>query len=374
MHKSLIKYLVLFLTPLLFSGCVAKFIPEIEEDRELLVVQGLLTNQNEPDTIKLSRSLPLGQKIDARPVTGSTVSISDDEGNSYTLSETNAGSYTTPPSFIRTPGRFYTLHINSGGLNYESFPMEMKPVPPIDSVYYEKSVIEKPFQSFKGVDACDIFLDTHDPTGNCKFYRWDFSETWVFRLLYEVPNNTCWISDNSHYVNVKSTAAFNESKVIRYPLIHISNLTDRLQTRYSILVNQYSINEDEFNYWEKISNIAVQVGSLYDIIPASVPSNIQCIENPGEKVLGYFSVSAKTSKRIYIQNNFAGIVNRYADCVTDTILDGKPTGLNERVWILLTHACSFPCSPLYEITTHKECTDCTLRGSIIRPSFWEDDK
>ncbi len=373
MYKNLVKYIALLLTPVLISGCVAKFIPEIEEDKELLVVQGLLTDQLAPDTIKLSRSLPLGQRIDARPVTGSIVTVSDDEGNFHTLPETIAGSYITPPSFIRTPGRFYTLHINSGGLNYESLPVEMIPVPPIDSVYYEKSVIEEPYQFSEGVDACEIFLDTHDPTGKCKYYRWDFSETWVFRLLFEVPNSLCWISDNSHNVNIKSTAAFNESKIKRYPLIYISNFTDRLQYRYSIQVNQYSVNEDEFNYWEKISNIAVQVGSLYDIIPASVTGNIQCIENPGEKVLGYFSVSAKTSKRIFISNKFAGIINRYADCVSD-VVTRVPSGLNISVWILFTHPCSIPCTPTYEITTRKECTDCTLRGSTIRPSFWVDEK
>ena len=372
MYKNLTKYFFLFLAPLLLNGCVAKFIPEIEEEKELLVVQGLLTDSQETDTIKLSRSLPLGQKIDARPVSGSSVSISDDLGNDYILPETLPGSYVTPPSFTRSAGHFYKLHIYADGLNYESVAMEMKPVPQIDSVYYEKTNIEKPYQSNEGVDVCQIYLDTHDPTGNCKYFRWDFTETWEFRLLYEVPNNTCWITDNSHLVNIKSTAAFNESTVKRYPLNYISNVTDRLKRKYSILVNQYSMNEDEFNYWDKISNIAVQVGTLYDIIPASVPSNIQCIENPGEKVLGYFSVSSKTSRRLFIVDNFAGIVNNYADCVTGTTEDTNPVGLGVKVWIILSHVCSFPCIPYYEITTHKECTDCTLRGSTIKPAYWDE--
>lgn len=76
----------------------------------------------------------------------------------------------------------------------------------------------------------------------------------------------------------------------RHPVIYISNLTDRLKTKYSILVNQYSLNEDEYNYWKKLKNITVSVGGLHDIIPSLIPSNIVCIENPGEKVLGYFSV------------------------------------------------------------------------------------
>ena len=373
------KQIIIFLLILLIlPGCIAKFIPAVNENKEVLVVQGLITDQPETDTIKLSKSIPFGRLSDASPVTGSIVTISDDQGNRYSLLETKTGIYITDASSFRgVPGRFYTLHVSTRGdinLNYESSPVEMMAVPAIDSLYYDKVVVEQPFESFKGIDACQIYLDTHDPSNNCKYYRWDFSETWEFRLLFEVPNQTCWISDNSHSINTKSTAAFDEARIIRLPINYITNVTDRLRTKYSILVNQYSINEDEYNYWEKIQNVSVQVGGLYDVIPASIPSNIQCIENPEEKVLGYFSVSAKSSKRIFIQDNFEGIIDNYKNCVTDTILTDKPAGLNQTVWILMYNLCAFPCSPTFEITTHKECTDCTLRGTTFKPLFWSDDK
>ena len=147
-----------------------------------------------------------------------------------------------------------------------------------------------------------------------------------------------------------------------------------MKIKYSILVNQYSLNEEDYAYWEKIQNIAVQVGGLYDIIPASVPSNIRCIEDPNEKVLGYFSVSAMTSKRIFIKDNFEGIVNKYANCITDTVGTSNFPGVNITAWILFAHLCSIPCVPFYEITTHKECTDCTLRGSLIKPDYWDENK
>lgn len=372
------QILIFLLTLLILPGCITKFIPAVNENKEVLVVQGLITDQQETDTIKLSKSIPFGRLSDASPVTGSIVTISDDQGNRYLLTELKPGTYITDASGFRgVPGRFYRLHISTGGdikLNYESFPVEMKAVPPIDSLYYEKIVVEQPFKNFKGIDACQIYLNTHDPSDNCKFYRWDFSETWEFRLLFDVPNQTCWISDKSHSINIKSTVAFEESRISRLPVNYITNATDRLRTKYSILVNQYSISEDEYKYWEKIQNVSVQVGGLYDLIPSSIPSNIQCIENPEEEVLGYLSVSAKSSKRIFIKDKFEGIIDNYSDCVTDTIHSNKPPGLNETVWILLSHLCSFPCSPTYEITTHKKCTDCTLRGTTIKPLFWLDDK
>jgi len=373
------RHILFLLILLLLSSCITQFVPKIEEEKELLVVQGLLTDQHETDTIKLSKSLPLGEVSAAKPVRGYNVTISDNFGDVVSLTESVPGTYLTPSTFYGIIGRIYTLHVKtnseSGNLTYESYPMEMVPVPTIDSLYYEKIAIEKPEGFFKGVDACQIKLDTHDPQNICKYYRWDFSETWKFRLLFDVPNQTCWINEKSHSINIKSTAAFDEARIKSYPINYISNVTDRLRTRYSILVDQYSLNEDEYIYWEKIQNIAEQVGGLYDIIPASVPSNINCMENPSEKVLGYFSVSAKSSKRLFIQDNFEGIVDRYNKCITDTVYSPDFPGVNITAWILFAHICGGPpCVPFYEITTNEGCADCTLRGTKIKPDFWTDDK
>jgi hypothetical protein len=369
--------ILLFPILLLLNSCIAKFIPVINEDKELLVVQGLISDQPESDTIKLSKSLPLGQKSTSKPQSGWSVNISDDIGNIYSLREVKAGTYITDPAnFKGIIGRFYSLHIvsnsNINPIHYVSDPMELKPVPGIDSIYYEKVVIEQPYEFFPGVYGCQIYLNTHDPENICKFYRWDFSETWVLRLPFPVVNQICWITENSNNINIKSTAAFNESRIVRFPINYITNVTDRLQTKYSILVNQYSLSEDEYNYWVKIQNVAVQVGGLYDIIPASIQSNISCIENPGEKVLGYFSVSAKSSKRIFIKDNFPGIIDQYTKCVKDTIPYEDPPGLGVSVWILDDEP--YHIGP-YKVTTDKKgCADCTVRGSNIKPDYWQDDK
>jgi hypothetical protein len=369
---------IFLLILLLLNSCITQFIPQIEESKELLVVQGLITDQNEIDTIKLSKSLPLGEASSARPVSGYIVSISDNLGNEISLTESVPGIYLTPPSFTGVIGRSYTLHIwsgsRAGSLHYESYPSELVPVPPIDSLYYEKVVVSKPEGFYKGVDACQIRLDTHDPENICKYYRWNFAETWEFRLLFDVPNQTCWIKDRSRSINIKSTVAFDNAVIKGYPINYITNITDRLRTRYSILVNQYSLNADEYSYWEKIQNIAVEVGGLYDIIPTSVPSNLYCVENPSEKVLGYFSVSAKSSKRLFIKDNFAGIIDRYDKCITDTVYTPYFPGVNVTAWILFSHLKSIPEVSFYEITTNKGCADCTLRGTTVKPDFWTDDK
>lgn len=369
-------YLAVLLIGLFLHGCVAEFVPEIHEEEELLVIEGLITNQPGPYGIKLSKSLPLGQKSDARPLRGCTVKIADDLGNVHLLTEVDAGSYVSDSAtFMGEVGRYYTLEISTGAPNYftyRSIPMEMKPVPPIDSLYYEKSIVEEAYGFYPGIDGCQIYLDTHDPENNCRYFRWGYSETWVLRLLFPVDNMKCWVSDKSNTINIKNTTNLEQSVVLHYPIHSITHVTDRLKTKYSIEVYQYSMNEDEFNFWERLQSLILQVGGLYDIIPASIPSNLYCLENPDEKVLGYFSVSARSSKRIFIDEEFAGIIDQYSNCITDTIWgDYDPPELYNSLWTLIDHP--FPAPRMRVVTDDKGCADCTVRGTTKRPDFWEGE-
>jgi hypothetical protein len=368
---------VLFLFFLLMNTCVTEFVPDIKEDEQLLVVEGLITDQPVTDTIFLSRSLPLGLRKDVAPVTRYIVRITDDLGNTQVLKEVRPGAYVTDPDKFRgEAGRSYRLRINTNtgitSRNYESAMMEMKPVPPVDSLYYEKTIIKPDYEGLFGIDGCQIYLDTHDPTNECKYYRWEFTETWVLRLLFGVRNQTCYITDRSHSINIKSTASYGQSIVKQRPVTFIDNETDRLQRRYSIEVAQYSMNEDEYNFWERLQNITVDVGGLYDIIPSTIPSNLVCLENPEEKVLGYFSVSAKATKRIFIQDDFSGIIYRYGDCATDTVYGEEDIpGIDTVVWTIW----DFPAgrSPRMRVLTDRQgCADCTVRGTKEKPSFWID--
>lgn len=372
---------IIIIAILLFlSSCITQFIPRTTEDKELLVVEGLITDKPGVNTIKLSKSVPLGIVSNAKPLSGCDISISDDLGNVFGLHESEAGTYETDPQNFRGEiGRSYILHISTNNayrnLRYESYPVQMKPVPPIDSLYYEKLTLQEGSGAIASQEGCQIFLDTHDPTNVCKFYRWEYKETWEIHLPYAVPNAICWVSNNSNVINVKNASVFTENRINKYPLDFISNLSDRLRVKYSILVNQYSLNEDEYDYWGKLQNISEQVGGLYDIIPSGVPSNVYCLSDPEEKVLGYFSVSANSSKRLFIKDRFAGILSPYTDdtCISDTIFAPNPVpDLNLHVWVIIEHPLP---PPSYKVITRlKGCYDCTVRGTNIEPDYWKNSK
>ena len=373
------RLIILLSILLLLSSCITQFIPHTTEAQDLLVVEGLITDKPETNIIKISRPNQLGFTTSPLPVSGCNVTVTDESGGSFIFKETTPGTYASDPAkFQGIIGQFYTLHIGttlSKSQNFDSYPMELKPVPPIDSVYYEKIVFSESTGTSGGQEGCQILLDTHDPQNQCKFYRWEYSETWEFHLPYTVPNNVCWVSNNSDVINIKNTSIIGEDRISRYPLTLITNKTDRLREKYSILVNQYSLNPDEYNYWAKLQNISQQVGGLYDIIPSSIASNIYCVDDPNQKVLGYFSVSAKSSSRIFIKDRFAGVQTEYTDrtCIADTVVGNNPIQyLNSSVWVIINNPLP---PPGYRVTTRiKGCYDCTVRGTKIMPIFWQSDK
>jgi hypothetical protein len=107
--------------------------------------------------------------------------------------------------------------------------------------------------------------------------------------------------------------------------------------------------------------------------------------------LGYFSVSAISSKRIFIEDNFPGLVNLYSNCISDTIFNGVPiSGLNTFAWIIgsgsiyptawiigpggLLQEIFLPPISYVLITKEKSCADCTARGTTTEPDFWNAGK
>jgi len=371
--RLFIFLLLIFLT----GNCITPFFPEAEEEMDMLVVSGMITDLYGVNSVRLTRSVPLERENIERPYRYCSVIIKDDLDNVFNLTENKPGLYETDPEqFQGEVGREYKLIINNNrpGENnhvYESPFIELIQVPPIDSVYYEKVDEDSHFGT---VNACQILLDTQDPFNKCRNFRWDFTETWEFHLPYDsVEHRICWITQNSQYIRIKSTSLMSESKIKGFPLYYIPPYSDRFEVKYSILVNQYSITGQEYDYWQKVQNMAENVGSLYDVVPMSIAGNMYCTDDSAEMVLGYFSVSSVTSKRIFIKDHFEGLTDRYADCPYKKVYRLEDIqGLGSLYWII-DHQYDGPVE-YWMLTRFEDCADCRLRGTDVEPSFWHEDE
>ena len=117
-----------------------------EQDTEnLLVVEGLITDEPGPFGVSLTFTIPVYDKwndavSDYPPVSGAEVQIIDDKGNTYMLFENEAGWYETEEKDLHgIPGINYTLMITTpDGRQYESSPVLMQEAPEIDRVHYQE--------------------------------------------------------------------------------------------------------------------------------------------------------------------------------------------------------------------------------------------
>ena len=100
----------------------------------------------------------------------------------------------------------------------------VKQTPPIDSVSwkYDSTLLH-------------LFLTTHDPSNNTRYYRWSYVETWQYQstyfsqLIYQ--NGTlrkrtpaenvyyCWSSDNSTDILVGTSDALSQDLIYEEPIL-----------------------------------------------------------------------------------------------------------------------------------------------------------
>ncbi|MCB0855462.1 MAG: DUF4249 domain-containing protein [Bacteroidetes bacterium] len=377
-------------------SCVEPLEIELTDKVRLLVVEGLVSDQPGPYQVKLTWSQPVDTNF-VEPVTQATVRILEEGGPSELLIENEPGIYQTT-NLQGIPGKRYKLEIQiDNSRQYESPWQLLKVSPPIDSIYYEYAEKNIIGGLLRGIE---VKLDTKDPEGKSQFYRWSYEETWRYRVPYPplleyFGNNQavaltpdkeyCFQFATSDEINI-GTSVDNSDDVIKNHLVkYVTTETERLQVKYSILVKQHVLEEEEFLFWKSLKESAEDVGGLYDRQPQSLTGNITSITDPKEPVLGYFSVNGIKEKRIFIDPNYdlpreALPPDRLGiECLRE--LDSIPATLDD-VDILIFQALDagkvfynfygMISIEGYLITT-VPCSDCTYYGGTVeKPDYWID--
>ena len=137
--------------------------------------------------------------------------------------------------------------------------------------------------------------------------------------------------------------------------------------KYSLLVNQYSLTERAYNYWENLRKNNQETVDLFGKQPANVKGNLYNVKDTTDVPLGYFGVSSVRSKRIMVNPVDGLSFDRFLRCKAD-IIDGPLPG--ER--------------PLYYVPDYDfegkiytglgapECIFCTmLGGTTVKPPYWD---
>ena len=303
----------------LLAGCVERYYPEEGALKTgTLVINAHLTDQPGMQVIEISRSVDLINPV-FDPVYGSLARVIREDGELREFSEFRPGYYEAEldDQFLQT-GASYMIQVQTPDGNvYESVFDKLRPVPAIDSLYYQVESASFASES-DSISGIRFYLDFTFDNEAYEYIRWDLTETYEFhnpdmqdfildadfRVKELTDTNkylVCYITNELFTIQSMSTENLDFGSSITKPFDFIPNnqLEQKLHHKYSLLVKQYSLGEEAFHYWNELKKTSQEQGWLYDRQPALLRSNIHNVNDESEVVLGFFCMEGMVEKRAF---------------------------------------------------------------------------
>lgn len=274
--NSKISFFILF-SFFIFTSCEDVVDLEVPDGDIQIVVDGWFTNKEGEKQVLLSTTANYFDNSATPFVADALLVLYNEAGPIDTLTEKSSGVYVT--NYVGQIGETYHLYIRTkAGEEYESNPEELRFVPEITAIYAEF----KEGTTFED-EGYYVFLDTYEPVGVGDFYRW---KEYVNDTLLNTPFDLAYASDEFVDGN---------------PILGVEITGDPLKVGDHFRVEQLSISEQAYKFFEQLQTQTAFVGSLFDSPPAALNGNIKNLDPAGKKALGYFGVSAVSEKAMVIE-------------------------------------------------------------------------
>jgi hypothetical protein len=369
-------------------------------DRGLLVVEGYV-NGNGRTRITLSRTTLLSEKKIVPELHAVLVIEGEDNSTNY-LYDIGDGVYVTD-SIQLDPSLKYRLRIYA--FNQEEYLTDFRSIvatPAIDSIshVYNDGIV-------------NFYSHSKNSDDRSIYYKWDYDETWEFKstfratLQYKITGQgagrtfeieyydsvnhthnesiyTCWKNNKSTGIILGSAAQVGDEP-INLPVRTLARNAFQLTYLYSILVTQYGLRADSYEFFRRMKKNSESLGTIFDAQPSELVGNIVCVTNPHEEVIGFVEFTRISQKRYFVYGPFLPGTPYDPDCPFWEELDPNFGGYpyeNDPDLILQVfyHRGLVPTIPekIDPVTKHvltfyaerPRCVDCTMRGSNIKPDFW----
>ena len=369
-----IKTLVALLPAVFFLSCKESYVPPNGTlNSPLLVVEANL-DPSGTTSIMLSRTTNVYDTAQIRSETNAVITVEGKDNTVQSLVSQGNGYYIANLSL--SLNQEYRIRIKTSGNEYLSDYVRTISNPPLDSITWKRDD-----------EGVRIFVNTNDPTGATKYFRWDYEETWEIRSYfpsdYIFINGSlrprvfpaedvkiCWKHSPSTQLFLANSAQLQTGIISQVPIVEIKRGDEKLLWRYSIIAKQYALEKDAYNFFELLKRNTEDIGSFFGPLPTEIKGNVHCLTKPEEQVIGYVTSSSVSQKRIFIERFQVLNWPRFETCEEQRIPNNADS---------IRHAVSEGWSPAYYLVppvdryvfSKPECVDCTTRGGVnIKPIFW----
>lgn len=374
---------IVFIMVLSLLSCVDEFEIKDNNYRELLVVEGTISNALGPYVIKLSTSASLEQIIN-KPKSDCVVSVIDNEGNAYPFVESGMGVYQSQ-GLQAEVGKSYKLLINTPeGDAYETAFQEVKVPVEIDRVYDEYREVDDVNRTLPRFGV-QFYVDSKRPENDSTYLIWELEETYKYSVdfflthywdgkLNEFPKPdsffTCYRTVDIPRVYTHSTENQSIPEISRKELNYVDTQTKRLMHRYSLLVKQTNVSKACYQYFERLNEVNDDQSSPFTQQPYQVIGNVFNTDENKPDALGYFIVGGVDEQRVFL--TWLRGKYEYPECeITepDMILYARISATRPSrypVYVVTSDAGARAVVSAY-------CYDCrTEGGTIEKPDWWID--
>lgn len=383
MMSLLLKYGRIAMLVLVACSCIEPYDPPLNDSNmNFLVVEAFLNGTDGIATVKLSRSLPVRSSDPIPVVEGATVQIEREGGSIHSLAHFEAGVYTGQIPNPATGARYRLIVRADDEHEYASDFTSLLATPPIDSITWSAHR-----------DGIQFEVNAHDATGNTKYVKWDYTETYEYQsklpsyfmfesegIVVERPRELwimdCWKTDHSTSIVIGSLTHLQTSTLRKHPVAIVPYGSRKLFKRYHIVIRQQALTEETYNYWHNLARSTENLGGLFDPLPSEVRGNIHCTRHPGESALGLFSAAVVTEREFFLRRSelTSDLIVRFLDqtyCPPDTIwMEDLP--LIHPNTLLADEIFGLGPEPVGYTSSTPSCIDCRYwGGTTTKPPFWE---
>jgi len=329
MNKKIYLKVLMILLPLALS-CVDKVDLSLPATELPIIVDGIITDEPGPDTVRLSMAYPAdGRFHQPEGYDSAKVWITDNTGLVDTLLEIGQGNYITD-QLVGVVGRTYQLSIRLPDIINGvpsptlavSTPQLLVEAGSIDSIYYEFTTYNN---SATGLaeNGFNVYLNSTLAPGSSRRLQWEFFGTYKAMTdpaALELPPLpcpnppcplrtlecarfceccTCWytVQENAPIVsNPKVLGGLRLDRVfIQY--IPINRFT--FYEQYRVEITQLELSEEVFEFYQAIRKQTDNGNSIFQPPFFELKGNIT-VQSGQMGVLGTFAASAITKRHIFI--------------------------------------------------------------------------
>ena len=314
MNKFFIYY---FLLVIVLTSCEQIYSPEIESRESVIVADARIVAGKTDNFVRLYESKGFNDESNKYPdIVGAQVYIVDNNGDEIELNESADGIF--PVQLTLNPDYKYKIKIEFDGNTYESSYEPVPEIPDLDTVYgiAGTKIIQQSgnndVNDFVEVSGIQLYADILNQS-ELPFYK--FTARKVLQYTYPVLVGEIWETMYAwlsaypkDLYNIAAPPEYSTSTdIMKHPLffmeqsVKASNDSAYNFAGWILILNQYGLSESGYNYYDDLNSQLGSEGRLFDPLYVQARSNLKCINDSKQLILGNFEISSYREHRYFVQ-------------------------------------------------------------------------